>query len=92
MNSDNDTGTQEAVAAAPVDTGAAPATEPVTMVKSGEEPPSAHDLTNYVPAEEAAVASNGPPVGDGASPSPSDPVGLADTRSVRARRWSTLES
>lgn len=39
-----------------------------------------------------AVDSNAPPIEDGASSSPSDPVGLADTRSVRARRWSTLES
>jgi ABC-type cobalamin/Fe3+-siderophores transport system ATPase subunit len=92
MNDDDDVRAEQAVAPAPVDTAAAAATEPVTVVKSADEPPSAHDHTIYVPAEDAAVASNGPSVGDGAAPPLPAPVGLVDTRSVRARRWSTLES
>ncbi len=42
-------------------------------------------------------AENGKPTAatkatDGMSPTPSGPVGLTDTRSIRARKWSTLDS
>jgi hypothetical protein len=56
MNDDDDVGTEEVVAPAPVDTAAAAATEPVTVAKSADEPASAHDHTTYVPAEDAADA------------------------------------
>ena len=88
MNDDDDVGAEEAVAPALVDKAAAAATELVTVVKSADEHASPHDHTTYVPAEDAAVASNGPSVEDGAAPSLPAPVG---TRRHAIRSGSQVE-
>ncbi|MBF0332103.1 MAG: AAA family ATPase, partial [Alphaproteobacteria bacterium] len=62
------------------------------MLKSAKELVSAQRYTGDGPSEDATTESNGPPEGDGVLPPQYAPVGVTDTRSVRARRWSTLES
>src|SRR4051812_12245215 len=83
MISDNDIGAGEQVAAPSADAGTHATGESFKLMKSAEELASAQGHTEAVPAEDAAVDDNG---------TPSGPVGLTDTRSVRARRWSPLES
>lgn len=82
MISDTDMGTGEAASA----TG-----EPFTTLKSAEELASAQGRTEDVPAEGGGADSTATTTGGATSP-PSASVGLTDTRSVRARRWSTLET
>lgn len=59
-----------------------------TSLKTAEELNSAQGHTEDVPADTAN--GSGLPVDDGAAPAA--PLGIADTRSTRARRWSALES
>lgn len=92
MTSDNDTKSGEETAAASADATISATGEPFTMLKSAEELASAQGHTEAVPAEDAPVDGNETPASRGTSSSSSAPVGLTDTRSVRARRWSSLES
>lgn len=79
--------------AAPTDSLASPADdEPFTMLTKAGELERAQGHTAGVPVGHALIDSGGPPMADGASSSPLAPMGLTDTRSVRARRWSPLES
>lgn len=50
---------------------------------------SAQGYTENVPATSTEISGGESPAGD---PGPPDPLGITDTRSTRARRWSTLES
>ncbi|MFL1463493.1 ATP-dependent nuclease [Roseococcus sp. DSY-14] len=90
-DSDRDTGTGDSVSTAPT-ASTAMSGESFSILKSAEELASAQGHTEDVPSEDAAVDADRPSAGHGASSSPYAPVGLTDTRSVRARRWSTLES
>ncbi|UMY16782.1 AAA family ATPase [Methylobacterium organophilum] len=69
--------------------GTAAADEPYTMLKAPEEIVSAQGHTEDVPADSLRGDGSELPAADGGTPSP---VGITDTRSTRARRWSTLES
>ncbi len=72
------------------DPGMATPDEPYTMLKAPEEIASAQGHTEDVPAGNPRADGSETPVADAAAPS--TPVGIADTRSARARRWSALES
>ena len=90
MTSENDLPVEEAAAA---NSNRALATgEPLTILASIEGPESLQDPRKVVDATHAEIEPGESLTADGSSTSPSAPVGLTDTRSVRARRWSILES
>ncbi|MFC6621411.1 ATP-dependent nuclease [Novosphingobium panipatense] len=88
MTDDLDSSTEEVLTATPGDTIAMAAIDETSMLLNIEDYPT----SGQPPTEGSLADDNGPPVGGSASSSTSVAVGIADTRSVRARRWSTLES
>jgi ABC-type cobalamin/Fe3+-siderophores transport system ATPase subunit len=62
------------------------------MSKVVDDPTSIQGLESVLPTESAAIHSNEPKTESGVSSLPSPLVEFSDTRSVRARRWSPLES
>lgn len=88
MTNDHDISTGEVLTATPAGTIAMAEIDETSMLLNVEDDPA----SGQSPTEDAQADDNGPPAGGSASSPSSVAVGIADTRSVRARRWSTLES
>lgn len=92
-NSNSERGTGGTRGGGPLDVAmAATNDDSFTVLKSAEALASAQGHTENVPLVETTSDESQPLAGSGSSSSALASVGLTDTRSVRARRWTPLET